>query len=84
MMINPMSLGYLTQPLDIKTIFLILPNIMSKEWSNKFFPTELQLSKANISDTKALFLDLHSPISKRFVSSKIYDKHDDFQTRQAL
>ena len=38
----------------------------------------LQLNKANASDTKAPFLDLHLSISNGFVSSKIYDKRDDF------
>ena len=36
------------------------------------------LNKANISDTEAPFLDLHLSISNGFVSSKIYDKRDDF------
>ena len=38
----------------------------------------LQLNKANISDTEAPFLDLHLSVSNGFVSSKIYDKRDDF------
>ena len=45
---------------------------------NQIYPTELQLNKANTSDTEAPFLDLHLSISNGFVSSKIYDKHDDF------
>ena len=36
------------------------------------------LNKANTSDTEAPFLDLHLSISNGFVSSKIYDKRDDF------
>ena len=40
--------------------------------------TGLQLNKANFSDTKAAFLDLHLSIVDGFVSCKIYDKHDDF------
>ena len=44
----------------------------------RIYPPELQLNKANTSDTEAPFLDLHLSISNRFVSSKIYDKHDDF------
>ena len=36
------------------------------------------LNKANISDTEAPFLDLHLSVSNGFVSSKIYDKRDDF------
>ena len=38
----------------------------------------MQLNKANTSDTEAPFLDLHMSISNGFVSSKIYDKSDDF------
>ena len=45
---------------------------------NRIYPPELQLNKANTSDTKAPFLDLHLSISDGFVSSKIYDKRDDF------
>ena len=45
---------------------------------NQIYPPELQLNKANASDTEAPFLDLHLSISNGFVSSKIYDKHDDF------
>ena len=45
---------------------------------NRVYPPELQLNKANTSDTEAPFLDLHLSISNGFVSSKIYDKRDDF------
>ena len=45
---------------------------------NLIHPLELQLNKANTSDTEAPFLDLHLSISNEFVSSKIYDKCDDF------
>ena len=45
---------------------------------NQIYPSELQLHKANTSDTEAPFLDLHLSISNGFVSSKIYDKRDDF------
>ena len=45
---------------------------------NRIYPPELQLIKANTSDTEAPFLDLHLSISNGFVSSKIYDKRDDF------
>ena len=44
---------------------------------NQFYPLELQLNRANSSDTDAPFLDLHLTISDGFVSSKIYDKRDD-------
>ena len=45
---------------------------------NQIYPHVLQLNKANTSDTEAPFLDLHLSISNGFVSSKIYDKRDDF------
>ena len=48
-----------------------------KTWSNTL-PPELQLNKANTTDTEATFLDLHLPIANEFVFSKIYDKRDDF------
>ena len=52
--------------------------LISKVWSINFFPSELQLNKTNASDTKTPFLDLHLCISNGFVSSKISNKHDDF------
>ena len=45
---------------------------------SQIYPPELQLNKANSSDTKAAFLDLHLSIVDGFVSCKIYDKRDDF------
>ena len=44
----------------------------------RIYPPELHLNKANASDAVAPFLDLHFSISDGFVSSKIYDKRDDF------
>ena len=44
----------------------------------RIYPPELQLNKANASDTETLFLDLLLSISNGFVSSKIYDKRLDF------
>ena len=38
---------------------------------NQIYPPELQLNKANISDTEAPFLDLHLSVANGFVSSKI-------------
>ena len=49
-----------------------------KVWSIVFIHPELQLNKAYTSDTEAPFLDLHLSISNGFVSSRIYDKRDDF------
>ena len=45
---------------------------------NQIYPPELQLNKANISNTEARFSNPHLSIANGFVSSKIYDKLDDF------
>ena len=45
---------------------------------NRIYHSELQLKKANVSDTKASELGLHLSISDGFVKTKIYDKRDDF------
>ena len=42
------------------------------------YPTELQLNKANFSETKAPFLDLDLAITNGTFSNKIYDKRNDF------
>ena len=47
---------------------------------NQNYPPHLQLNKANTSDTEAPFFDLHLSISDGLVSSKIYDKRDDFDS----
>ena len=49
---------------------------------SQIYPSELQLNKTNTSDTEAAFLDLHLSISNDIVSTKIYDKRDnyDFKT----
>ena len=44
----------------------------------QIYPTELQLNKANSSDTEVPFLDLNLSITNDIGSSKIYDKQDDF------
>ena len=44
----------------------------------QIYPTELQLNKANSSDKEAPFLDLNLSITNCIVSSKSYNKWDDF------
>ena len=44
----------------------------------QIYHSELQLDKANTSETEAAFLDLHLSISNDIVSTKIYDKRDNF------
>ena len=41
-------------------------------------PSELLFNKANASDTEAACLDVHLSISNYIVSSKMYNKRDDF------
>ena len=47
----------------------------------KIYPTKLQLNKANSAATEAPFLDLDLSITNGIVSSKIYDKWDDFNLK---
>ena len=44
----------------------------------QIYPTELQLNKANSSDTEAPFFDLNLSKTNGIISSKINDKRDDF------
>ena len=45
---------------------------------SQIYPSELQLNIANTFDTEVSFLDLHLSISNDIVSTKIYDKRDEF------
>ena len=45
---------------------------------SQIYPTELKLKNANPSDTEAPFLELDLCITNGIVSTKIYDKLDDF------
>ena len=45
----------------------------------QIYPAELQLNNANSSDTESPFLDLNLSITNRIISSKMYDKRDDFK-----
>ena len=64
--------------LSNKELFLNIDNAYFEGMVNRIYPPELQLNKANTSDTEAPFLGLHLSISNRFVSPKIYDMRDDF------
>ena len=57
---------------------LNIDNPYFEEMVGQIYPTELQLNKENSSDTEAPFLDLNLSITNGIVSSKIYDKRDDF------
>ena len=45
---------------------------------SQIYPSELQINKANSSETEAPFLDLHLSILDWFISCKLKDKRDDF------
>ena len=62
---------YLDDILNINYVYF--DNMVSQ-----IYPSGLQLNKANTSYTEAAFLDLHLSISNDIVSTKIYDKRDDF------
>ena len=57
---------------------LNINNVYFDNMVSQIYPSELQLNKANTTDTEAAFLNLHLSISNDIVSTKIYDKHDDF------
>ena len=63
---------YLDDILNIDNLYF--DNIVSQ-----IYPSELQPNKANNTfDTLAAYLDVHFSISNDIVSTKIYDKRDDF------
>ena len=68
---------YITQTSRYLDDLLNIDNPYFEGMVNQIYPPELQLNKANTSDTEAPFLDLHLSISNGFVSSK-NDKRDDF------
>ena len=55
-----------------------IDNIYFEHMVHRIYPAELQLNKAYASDTEADFLDLNLSIHNDIVSTKIYDKRDDF------
>ena len=57
---------------------LNIDNIYFDQTVDRIYPIEFQLNRANSSDTVAPFLDLNLCISNGTVSTKIYDKRDDF------
>ena len=57
---------------------LNINNVYFDTMVSQIYPSELQLNKTYTSDTEALFLDLHLSISNDIVSTKIYDKREDF------
>ena len=58
--------------------FLNIDNIYFEQMVNRIYSAELQLNKANSSDTEAPFWDLNLSITNGTDSTKIYDKRDVF------
>ena len=67
---DSIQLRYLDDLLNIDKIYF-------DQIVDRIYPTELQLNRANSSNTEAPFLDLNLCISYGSVSTKIYDKRDD-------
>ena len=59
-------------------VILNINNVYFDNMVSQIYPSELQLNKANTSDTEDTFLDLHLSISNDSVSTEIYDKRDNF------
>ena len=80
--IESISEGFLTYSFNSTSRYLDdllnIDNNFFDSMVNRIYPSELQLNKANVSDTEASFLDLHLSISDGFAKAKIYDKRDDF------
>ena len=57
---------------------LNIDNIHFEHMVYRIYPAELQLNKANASDTEAAFLDFNLSIHNDIVSEKIHYKRDDF------
>ena len=57
---------------------LNIDNIYFEHMVDRIYPAELQLNTHNSSDTEAPFFYLNLSISNGMVSTKIYDKRDDF------
>ena len=68
---------YLGDILNINDIYF--DNMVSQ-----IYTSWLQLNKANTSDTEASCLDLHLSISIDTISTKIYDKHDNFVLKLSI
>ena len=57
---------------------LNISNVYFDNMVSLIYPSELQLTKAVTYDTKGVLLDMHLSISNNIVSTKIYDKREDF------
>ena len=63
---------------NTKDLRVYIDNPYFEQKVGQIYLTELQLNKTNSFDTESLFLDSNLSITNGIVSSKIYDKGDDF------
>ena len=59
-------------------------NVYFDNMVSQIYPSELQLNKANTSDTKAALLYLRFSISNDIISTNIYDKRDDLDIKWSI
>ena len=59
-------------------------NVYFDKMVSQINPSELQLNKANTSDTNTAFLTMHLSISKDIVSNKIHDKREDLNLKLSI
>ena len=78
MILNLMSLKHFNPTFRYLDDLSNIDNPYFEGMVSQIYPAKLQLNKVNTSDTEAPFLDLHVSILDEFVSSKIYNKRDDF------
>ena len=62
---------------DILNIY----NVNFDNMVSQIYPSELQLNKANTSDTETALFNLHLSISNDIVSTKIHDTRDNFDIK---
>ena len=62
---------------SVYVFICLLEVIKATQFEIALNPSELQLNKANTSDTKAAYLDFNLSISNFIVPTKIYDKCGD-------
>ena len=82
MISSQILLTLLTLHPDISKIFedtLTFNNVYFDNMVSKIYPSDLQLTKANTSDTEGAYSDLHLLSSNDIVSIKFYDKRDNFE-----
>ena len=59
-------------------------NVYFDKMVSQIYPSELQLNKANTSDTNTAFLTMHLSISNDIVSNKIHDKREDLNLKLSI